>query len=161
MCRKKVVFRRFDIRLFLWKCQKRHFWNIGSSRCLTYHLGCIFSNFGLIGCKSTKKFAKMTILKLKVIIRKFKCHQKILWVWFAGNNINNYGLILNTNGARDQNKILMKNSKCFLESAVIKIIPYFLIVSSKSYPRNLLVAFKLSNYHFYLQNCHFAHFFVD
>jgi hypothetical protein len=118
MCRKRVIFRRFDISLFLWKCQKR----------LTYHLGCIFSNFGLIGCKSTKKCAKMTILKLKVIIRKFKCHQKIPWVWFAGKDINNYGLILNTNGARDQNKILMKNSKYFLESAVSKITPYFLIL---------------------------------
>jgi hypothetical protein len=39
---------------------------------------------------------------MKVIIRKFKCHQKISWVRFAGNNISNYGLILNRNGARNQ-----------------------------------------------------------
>jgi hypothetical protein len=45
-----------------------------------------------------------------VIIRKFKCHQKIYWVWFAGHDISNYGLILNTYGARDKKKNLMKKS---------------------------------------------------
>jgi hypothetical protein len=33
------------------------------------------------------------------------------------------------------------------------------IVLSKSYPRNLLVAFIFSNYHFYVQNCHFRALF--
>jgi hypothetical protein len=63
----------------------------------------------------------MTILKIEVIIRKFKCHQQIPRIWFAGNDISNYGLILNTYGARDQNKILVKNFKFFLKFAVVKI----------------------------------------
>jgi hypothetical protein len=56
-----------------------------------HQIGCTFLNFALINCKSTKKCAKMTILKIKVIIRKFQCHQKIPWVWFAENNISNCG----------------------------------------------------------------------
>ena len=33
------------------------------------------------------------------------------------------------------------------------------IVSKKSYPRNILMTFKFSNYHFYFQNCHFRALF--
>ena len=58
---------------------------------------------------------------MKVRIRQFKCHQKIPWVRFAENDISNYGLISNRNGARDQKLILMKNFNFFLESAVFKI----------------------------------------
>jgi hypothetical protein len=39
------------------------------------------------------------------------------------NDISNYGLISNKNGARDQKIILMKNFNVFLESAVFKIRP--------------------------------------
>jgi hypothetical protein len=42
-----------------------------------------------------------------VKVRKYKCHPKIPWIpWFAGNDISNYGLILNKNGAKDQKKNL-------------------------------------------------------
>jgi hypothetical protein len=54
-----------------------------------------------IFAQSWKKCAKSTILNMKVRIRKFKCHQKIPWIRFAGNDISNYCLILNRNGARD------------------------------------------------------------
>jgi hypothetical protein len=94
---------------------------VTSSRGGEHLIGRAFLNFALIGCKSTKKCAKMTILKIKVIIRKFKCRQKIPWVLFAGNDISNYGLIFNTHSARDQIIILMKNLNFFLESAVMKI----------------------------------------
>jgi hypothetical protein len=77
----------------------------------------LFFNFGLIGCKSTKKCAKWTILNIKVKIRKFEGHQKIPWARFAGNDISNYGLISNRNGAKDQ-KITFN---LFLESAVFKV----------------------------------------
>jgi hypothetical protein len=112
-----VFFRRFDKRIFLWKCKKRHFQNVTSPRGSEHRIGCTFFNFRLIGCKSTKKCAKSTILNMKLIIRKFECHQKIPWVRFAGNNISNYGLISNRNGARHQKIILMKNFNFFLESA--------------------------------------------
>ena len=72
-----------------------------------------FSNFYHIGCQSWENCAKMTILRIKVIIRKFKCHQKIPWVCFAGNDISNYGLIFNTYSAREQIIILMKNFNFF------------------------------------------------
>ena len=62
----------------------------------------------------------MTILNTKVIVRKYKCHQKISLVRFAGNDICNYGLISNNDGARDEN---MKNINCFLESLVFLIGP--------------------------------------
>jgi hypothetical protein len=77
-----------------------------------------FSHFDLIGCESSKRCAKLTILKIKVMIRVYKWRQKIPWVQFAGNDISNYGLISNTHGARDQNIIFMKNSNFFLESVV-------------------------------------------
>jgi hypothetical protein len=78
------------------------------------------------------------------------------WIRFAGNDISNYGLIFNTFGARDQNLIFIKKLKFFsrircLENETIVAD----IVSSKSYPRNLLVAFIFSNSHFYVQNCRF------
>jgi hypothetical protein len=41
--------------------------------------------------------------------KKYECQQKIPWVRFAGNDISNYGLISNRNGARDQKIILMKS----------------------------------------------------
>jgi hypothetical protein len=47
-----------------------------------------------------KKSSKSTILNVLVIIRKFKCHQKISSVRFAGNDMSNYGLILNTADSR-------------------------------------------------------------
>jgi hypothetical protein len=113
---KKSVFRRFDKRLFLWKCKKRHFRNVTSPMGGEHRICSTFSNFDLIGCKST-------ILNMKVRIRKFKCHQNIPWVRFPGNDIRNYGLILNKNGARDQKIILMKKLNFLLESAVFKIRP--------------------------------------
>ena len=57
-----------------------------------YGMGSTILNFGLLSCKLTKKCAKSTILSIKVITSKYKCHQKIPWVQFAGNNISNYGL---------------------------------------------------------------------
>jgi hypothetical protein len=81
-----------------------------------YHLVVVFPILVSLTVNRQKKCAKITILK-KVIIRKFKCHQKTPWVRFAGNDISNYGLILDTYGARDQNKILMKNFQFFQESA--------------------------------------------
>jgi hypothetical protein len=112
------VFRRFDTRLFLWKCQKRHFWNITSPRVDDHRMESTFLNFGLIGCKSTKKCAKSTIFNIKVKIRKSKCHQKIPYIRFSGNNISNYGLIFKTNSAREQNEIFIEKPFFFLESAV-------------------------------------------
>jgi hypothetical protein len=120
---KKGVFRRFHKRLFLWKCKKRHFRNVTSPKGDEHRIESTFSNFDLISCKSTKKCAKSTILNIKVIIRKFKCHQTIPWVQFAETDISNYGLILNRNGARDEKIILMKKFNFFLESAVFKIRP--------------------------------------
>jgi hypothetical protein len=110
-----------------------------------------FMNFGLIGCKSTNKCAKMK----RVTVGKYKCHQKIPWVWFGGTNISNFCLILNTYGARDQNIILMKNFNFFLGSAQNQIIVAD-IVPSKSYLRNLLMALIFSDYNFYVQNFHFC-----
>jgi hypothetical protein len=150
---KKGVFRRFDTRIFLWKCPKRHFWNIGSSRCLTYHLGCSFANFGLIGCKSTKKCAKSTILNIKVKVKKSKCHQKIPCIRFAGNDISNYGLIFNTDSAKAQNKIFIEKTlffsriRCVENETIIANIG-----SSKSYTRYRLVTLRFSYSHFYVQN---------
>jgi hypothetical protein len=74
------IWLNFDKKLFLWKCQKRQFQNVTSPRGDDYRIGRYFLNFALIGYKSTKKCAKMTILRIKVVIRKFKCHQKIPWV---------------------------------------------------------------------------------
>jgi hypothetical protein len=54
-CVERVFFRRFDIRLFLWICQKRDFWNVTSPRGNEHRIGSTFSNFALIGSKSTKK----------------------------------------------------------------------------------------------------------
>jgi hypothetical protein len=99
---KRVFFRRFDKRFFLWKCKKRHFRNVTSPKSGEHRIGRTFLNFRLIGCKSSKKCAKSTIVNTKVRIRNFKCHQKIPWVRFAGNDISNYGLILITNCARAQ-----------------------------------------------------------
>ena len=96
------------------ECNKPKGW---WARCCKY--------FFEFGCKSTKKCAKSTILNMKVRIRKFKCHQKIPWVRFAGNDISNYGLILNRNGARDQKIILMKKFIFFLESAHFWWISFF------------------------------------
>ena len=117
------VFRGFDTRLFLWKCQKRHFRNVTSPKDDEHLAGSTFSNFDLIGCESTKKCEKSTILNIKVEIRKFKCHQNIPWVRLAGTDISNYGLILNRNGARDQKIIMMKKFNFILESAVMIIRP--------------------------------------
>jgi hypothetical protein len=72
-------------------------------------------------CKKTKKCAKSKILNMNMRIRQFKCHQKIPWVQFAGNDISNYGLIFNKNGAKDKKIILMKKFNFFLESAVFEI----------------------------------------
>jgi hypothetical protein len=55
---KKGVFGRFDKRLFLWKCQKRHFRNVTSPRGGEHRIGRNILNFALIGCKSTKKVRK-------------------------------------------------------------------------------------------------------
>jgi hypothetical protein len=108
-----VFFRRFDTRLFLWKCQKRHFRNITIPRVGEHLMGSTFLNFGLIGCKSTKKCAKSKILNIKVRIRKSKYHQKIPCIRFAGNDISNYGLIFNTNSARAQNEIFIEKAYFF------------------------------------------------
>jgi hypothetical protein len=70
MCRKTMFFRRFDKRLFLWKCQKRHFRNVTNPRGGEHRIGRTFLNFCLTGCKSTKKCAKSTSLNMKVRIRK-------------------------------------------------------------------------------------------
>ncbi len=113
---KNGVFRPFDTRLFLWKCQKRHFRNLTSPRVDQYRIGSTFFNFGLIGCKSTKKYAKSTILNIKVKIRKFKCHQKIPCLQFSGNDISNYGLIFNTKSAREQNEIFIEKPYFFSRS---------------------------------------------
>jgi hypothetical protein len=67
---KNGVFRSFDTRLFLWKCQKRHFRNITSQRVGEHRIGSTSLNFGLISCKSTKNCAKSKILNIKVRIKK-------------------------------------------------------------------------------------------
>jgi hypothetical protein len=100
------------------------------------------------------------ILKIKVIIRKFKCHKKISWVWFVGNDIRKYGLILTTADSRKNYKFFIKIF--VLISSTVSVQTQAIvgnIVTSKSYPRNLLVAFKFSNYHFKFQNCHFRALF--
>ena len=123
MCRKRGFIDVLIKSFFLWKCQKCHFRNVTSPRGDEHQIGRIFLNCGLIGFISTKKGAKSTIQNIKVGIKKFKCHQKIPWVRFAGNDITNYGLILNRNGAREQKIILMKKFNFFLESVVFKIRP--------------------------------------
>jgi hypothetical protein len=122
-----VFFRRFDTRLILWKCQKRHFRNITSPKVNEHRIGSTFLKVGLIGCKSTKKCAKSTILNIKVEIRKFKCPQKFPCIRFSGNDTSNYGVIFNTNDAREQNEIFIENFIFVLESAVLKMRPKLLI----------------------------------
>jgi hypothetical protein len=82
---------------------------------------------------------EIKILNIKVKSRKHLCHQKIPWIRFAGNNISNYGLILNTNSARDQNEIFIKNSNCFLEPALLRMRPKLLI----SVPENRIQGIRL------------------
>jgi hypothetical protein len=60
---KKGVFRRFDKRLFLWNCKKRHFRNVTSPRGGEHRIGRTFWNFRLIGCKSTKKVREIDNVK--------------------------------------------------------------------------------------------------
>jgi hypothetical protein len=156
ICRKRVFFWRFDTRLFLWKCQKRHFRNITSPRVSEHRMGSLFLNFGVIGCKSTKTCAKLKILNIKVRIRKSKCHQKIPCIQFAGNDISNYGLIFNTTDSRK--KIGFFYKYFVLPSSTVCVENETLvanIVSSKLYTRNLLVALRFSNSHFYVQNFRF------
>jgi hypothetical protein len=74
--------------------------NITNPRVGEHRMGSTYLNFGLIGCKSTKKCAKSKNLNKKVRIRKSKCHQKIPCLRFAGNDISNYGLIFNTADSR-------------------------------------------------------------
>jgi hypothetical protein len=62
---KNGVFRRFDKRLFLWKCQKRHFWNITSPSLDEHRMGSTFLNLSLIGCKSTKKVREINNFEYK------------------------------------------------------------------------------------------------
>jgi hypothetical protein len=91
--------------------------------------------------------------EVKVCIRKFKCHQKIPWAWFAGNHIGNQGLISNRNGARDKKTILIiifSRIRFVQNQTLVANIFY-----SKPCPRNLLMAFKFSNSDFYFQNCGF------
>jgi hypothetical protein len=52
---KKGVFRRFDIRLFLCECQKRHFRNVTSLTVDEHRIASTFPNLGLIGCELKKK----------------------------------------------------------------------------------------------------------
>jgi hypothetical protein len=89
----------------LW--QKRHFRKITSPRVGEQRIGSSFLNFGLISCKSTKKCAKPKILNITVRIRKSKYHQKIPSERFAGNDINNYGLIFNTADSRKKNCVFL------------------------------------------------------
>jgi hypothetical protein len=123
ICRKMVLFRRFDTRLFLWKCQKRHFRNITSPRVGEHRMGSTFLNFGLIDCKSTKKCAKSKILNIKVRIRKSQCHQKISCIRFAGNDISNYGLIFNTADSRQKQGFFINISVSSLALFVLKMRP--------------------------------------
>jgi hypothetical protein len=88
--------------------QETSFSYVTSPRSGEHRIGRTFLTLRLIGCKSTKKCAKSTILNMKVRIRKFKCHKKIPWVRFAGNDISNYGLILNTADSRKKLKFLIK-----------------------------------------------------
>jgi hypothetical protein len=90
---------------------------------------------------------------MKVRIRQFKCHQKIPWVRFAGNDISNYGLILNTADSRKKINFFIIFFSVQNQTIVANI------VSSKPYPRNLLVVFKLSNSHFHIQNFRFRALF--
>jgi hypothetical protein len=102
-------------------------------------------NFGLIGSKSRKKCAKSTILNIKVKIKKSKCQQKIPCTRFDGDDISSYGLIFNTNSAREHNEIFIEKPYFFLESFLFccveneTIVAY--IVPSKPHPRNISVAF--------------------
>ena len=89
-------------------------------------------------------------------IRKSQCYQKIPCIRFAENDISNYGLIFKTNSAREQNEIFIEKPYFFSRIRCVEnetIVAN--IVSRKSYTRNLLVAFKFSNFHFYVQNCRF------
>ena len=49
-------------------------------------------------------------------IRKYKCHQKIPWIRFAGNDISNYGPIFNTADSRKKIE--------FFTLFVLKIRPF-------------------------------------
>jgi hypothetical protein len=40
--------------------------------------------------------------------KKIQCHQKIPWIRFAGNDIGNYGLILNKADSRIKLKFFIK-----------------------------------------------------
>ena len=75
MCRKRVFFDVLIHGFFCGIARNSNGWNIRRSMGREYGMGSTFSNFGLIDCKSTKK---STILNIKVILRKYKCHQKII-----------------------------------------------------------------------------------
>jgi hypothetical protein len=95
-----------------------------------YGMGSIFFNCRLIGCKLIIKYAHSTILDTKVIMRQYRCPQKILWVRFGENYIGNYWqLMLNTNGARDQNhtnvKLFLKIRTIVIMGTILKFITWY------------------------------------
>ena len=120
----------------------------------------IFLNLSLIGCKSTKKCAKLKIFNIKLRIRKSKCHQRIPCIRFTGNDISNYCLIFNTTDPRIKIGffyryfVLVSSTVCVENETKVAYI-----VSSKSYTRDFLVALRFSNSHFYVQNFRFRSLF--
>jgi hypothetical protein len=146
----KGVFRRFD-KAFSVEMQETSFLEEAQG-VLHITLVVVYRISAWLAVNRQKKCAKMTILKLLMTP----------WICFAGNYISNYGLILNTYGARDQNKILMKNFKFFLESAVVKIRPYFLISLSANHTQGVFwwhLNFFIITFIFKIVI--FAHFFVN
>jgi hypothetical protein len=121
-CDDKRPFSMFWYKAFLWKCQKHHFRNVTRPR-------------GGEHCQGIP-----VILNIKVEIRKYKSHQRISWVWFAGNDIINYNLILNTNCARDRNIqyvfLNLRNENYHLDNyGRLKIVTRWILFWKRSYIR--------------------------
>jgi hypothetical protein len=86
-----------------------------------------------------------------------KCSVRIVWTRFS--QVKKWKFSDHLKNAREQNGIFIGKPyfcriRCVKNETIVANI-----VSRKSYTRNLLVAFKFSNFHFYVQNCRFRAFF--
>jgi hypothetical protein len=105
----------------------------------------VVKNLGILVCRSILRLT-ITDLKLNIVTSQ-------QWVYSRT-------LILNTADSRKKSEffykcyVLISSTVCVRNQTIVANI-----VFSKSYPRNLLVAFLLSDYHFYFQNCQFRALF--
>ena len=74
--------------------------------------------------------------------------------------MSNFGLILNAADLSEKIKVFNKYQDLISSSVYVQNQTKVAhIVFSKSYPRNLMVAFQLSHYHFYFQHYQFRALF--